>query len=232
MESPEQPARPGPADHDDPGGSEAGDVGERLAAWLEGLGVAAHLQEARLPRLTRDADGRAVWTDPGTGERLTGDQLDQLDQLLHHEGSEPQHAVPVPLLQLARRARLREELLTTRWFTYETLAELRGTSVEATRFAVHKAGSTHRLLVVADGARTLVPAFQLTDQGEVRPDLAPVLEPLLAARMDPWRAWIWLTQPAGLLGGLVPEQATGDPETVDLVLHAAVRLAEQIGAQG
>jgi len=224
MDSPHQPARP-PVE---PDGS---DLGERLATWLEGLGLTEHLETARLPRLERDEDGRAVWTDPGTGQRLTTDQLEQLDGLLHHEGSEPQHAVPVPLLQIARQARLREELLATEWFTYETLSRRRGASVEATRFAVHKAGSTHRLLVVADGARTVVPGFQLTDRGEVRPDLAPALEPLLAARMDPWRAWIWLTQPAALLGGLVPERAAADPETVDLVLHAAVRLAERVGAQ-
>lgn len=207
-------------------------LGERLAAWLEGLGLAAYLELAHLPRLARDGQGRAVWTDPGTGEPLSTDQLEQLDRLLHHEGTEPQHAVPVPLLQIARHARRREELLRTAWFTYETLAGVRGASVEATRFAVHKAGGTHRLLVVADGEQTMVPGFQLTDNGEVRPDLVPVLEPLLAARMDPWRAWIWLTQPAGLLGGLVPEQAAADPETADLVLHAAVRLAERLGAQG
>ena len=57
-----------------------------------------------------------------------------------------------------------------------------------------------------------------------------MLEPLLAARMDPWRAWAWLTQPAGLLGGLVPETAAADPATADLVAHAAVRLAERVAA--
>lgn len=215
-----------------PGASGAQELGERLATWLEGLGLAAYLELAHLPRLERDAQGRAVWTDPGTGAQLSTDQLQQLDRLLHHEGTEPRHAVPVPLVQVARQARLREQLLHTVWFTYESLGRVRGTSVEATRFAVHQAGGTHRLLVVPDGDRVLVPGFQLTDTGEVRPDLVPVLEPLLAARMDPWRAWVWLTRPAGLLSGLIPERAAADPETADLVLYAAIRLAERVGAPG
>ncbi len=207
------------------------ELGERLATWLEELGIAATLATAGLPTFERDARGRAVWSEPGTEEPLTLDRLEELDRVLHDEGSDPRHGVPVSLLLIARQARLREELLATPWFTYESLAELRGTSLEATRFAVHKAGATHRLLVVAAEGRTLVPGFQLTAAGEPRPDLAPVLEPLLAARMDPWRTWAWLTQPAGLLGGLVPERAAADPATADLAAHAATRLAERATAR-
>ncbi len=94
------------------------DTGERLANWLEGLGLAGALAEAGLPTFTRDADGRAVWTDP--------ERLDELEALLRSEGEEPEHAVPVALVLIARQARLRSELLDTPWFTYETLAELRG----------------------------------------------------------------------------------------------------------
>lgn len=196
------------------------DDGERLARWLEDLGLAGHLAEAGLPTFTRDAAGRAVWSDP--------DRLDELDRLLHSVGSEPEHAVPVGLVVIARQARLRTELLATPWFTYDTLAAVRGASVDATRYAVHKAAQGHRLLVVPVEERVVVPAFQLTAAGEPRPDLAPVLEPLLAAGMDPWRAWAWLTQPAALTLGQVPERAAADPETADLVRHAAVRLAEHL----
>ncbi|HYF73640.1 MAG TPA: hypothetical protein VD864_12510 [Nocardioides sp.] len=221
-----------PGDPGDPGGEEAraAELGERLAGWLEELGLAAHLADAGLPSYERDEHGRAAWTDPNTGLPMASVQLEDLERLLRSEGSEPQHAVPVQLVQLARQARVREELLASPWFTYETLGELRGTSVDATRFAVHKAGGEHRLLVVALDERTIVPGFQLTTRGELRPELGPVLEPLLAARMDPWKAWAWLTQPAGLLGGLVPEQAAADPESADLVRHAAVRLAERVTA--
>ena len=106
----------------------------------------------------------------------------QLDRLLHQQGSEPEHAVPVPLLLIARQARLREELLATPTHTYETLAELRGVELNTARFQVHKAAAAHRLLLVAPGGRTLVPAFQLDTDGQPRADLLPVLEPLQAAR--------------------------------------------------
>jgi hypothetical protein len=194
---------------------------ERLATWLEGLGLADHLAEAGLPTFTRDDEGRAVWTEP--------DRVEELDRLLRSEGSEPEHAVPVGLVLIARQARLRAALLETPWFGYETLAAVRGASVDATRYAVHKAEQTHRLVVVAVEGRAVVPAFQLTDEGEVRPDIAPLLEPLLAAGMDPWRVWAWLTQPAALTLGRAPEEAVTDPEMTDLVRHAAVRLAERVG---
>jgi len=206
------------------------ELGERLASWLEGLDLATSLAEAGLPTFERDARGRAVWREPGADDELGPDRLEELDRLLHSEGSDPEHAVPVALVLIARQARLRGELLAGAWFTYESLAEVRGATVEATRFAVHKAAQDNRLLVVATDERALVPAFQLTDEGEPRPDLVEVLRPLLAARMDPWRAWAWLTQPAGLLGGLVPEKAAADPATTDLVGTAAARLAERVAA--
>jgi hypothetical protein len=204
------------------------DVGERIAAWLETLDLAAHLAEAGLPTFERDEQGRAVWTDPATGDAMTGDQLEALDLLLHSEGDDPAYAVPVSLVQVARQARLRSELLAGHWFGYETLAELRGTSIDAARFVIHKTASLHGLLVVNHEGRVVVPAFQLTPEGEPRPDLAPVLRPLLSAGMDPWKAWIWLTQPAALLGGLVPEKAAADPETAELAARAAARLAERV----
>ena len=207
-----------------------GERGERLAAWLEELGLAEQLGAAGLPTFARGADGRAAWSDPGTGAPLTAEQLADLEGLLRSEGSDPRHAVPVELVRLARRARVRAELLTEPWFTYETLGALRGTSVDATRFAVHKAYAEHRMLLVAADERTLVPGFQLDAGGAVRDELVPVLRPLLDARMDPWDAWSWLTRPAALLGGLVPERAAADPEEGDLVRHAAVRLAERVAS--
>src|SRR6478672_1945977 len=159
------------------------ELGERIATWLEGLGLESHLTTAGLPSYHRRDDGLVVWIDPGTGEPLTLVQLEQLDALLHGEGSEPEHAVPVSLVLIARHARLRQELLASPWFTYESLAAQRGASVEATRFAVHKAGNERRLLVVPSGEQSIVPAFQLTADGEPRPELAPVLAPLLAAGM-------------------------------------------------
>ncbi len=205
------------------------DRAERLAAWLERTGLVEHLAEAGLPTVHRDAAGRAVWVDPGTGGPLADDGLAELDRLLHQQGSDPRHAVPVPLLQLARRARQRERLLASAWHTYASLARLRGASEAATRYAVHRAADDRRLLLVTDATGVLmVPAFQLDDDGRPRAELTAVLEPLLAARMDPWQAWGWLTEPAALLGGAVPEHAAADPAEHPLVLHAAVRLAERV----
>jgi hypothetical protein len=122
-----------------------------------------------------------------------------------------------------RHERLRTELIATPWHSYETLAEVRGTSVDATRYAVHKAAQQHRLLLVPADEIVVVPAFQLDSAGLVRAELEPVLELLLGAGMDPWRAWMWLTQPAALTLGEAPERAVvTDP---DLVRVAAEQLA-------
>ncbi len=207
-------------------------TGERLAAWLEGLGLADQLGAARLPTFERDLAGIARWRDPRTGRAMTPEQLADLDRVLHQDGDDPAHAVPLALVQLRHQARVRASLLAGEWHTYASLGAVRGASENATRFAVHKAAERRALLVVAHDGGVLVPAFQLGDDGELRPELGAVLEPLLAAGMDPWRVWAWLTQPAGLLGGAVPHEAARDPEELPVVRHAAVRLAERAAAGG
>ena len=197
-------------------------TGDRLAAWLEGLGLADHLAEAGLPTYTRDHDGHAVWSEP--------DRVGELDRALRSQGDEPGQGVPVDLVALARQARLRRELVGTPWLTYAALAERRGASVDATRYAVHKSAQAHRLLLVPIEETTAIPAFQLDAAGEVRPEVAALLEPLLGAGMDPWRAWVWLTQPAALTLGQAPERAAADPETTQITVRAAEHLAERLRA--
>lgn len=203
------------------------DAGARLAGWLEELGLAEHLAEAGLPTFERDLGGVPHWRDPRTGAPLTPEQLADLDRVLHQDGDDPAHAVPLALVQLRRQAQVRTTLLASPTHTYATLARVRGASENATRFAVHKAAERGGLLVVPHEGGVLVPAFQLGEDGELRPELGAVLEPLLTARMDPWKVWSWLTQPAGLLGGAVPHEAARDPEELPIVRHAAVRLAER-----
>lgn len=205
-------------------------LAEQVAARLEQWGLEEHLAEAGLPTFVRDADGRALWHDVGGAEPLSDERLRQLDQALRSQGDDPDHAVPVPLVLLARKARLRAALLAGEETGYDRLARARGTSVNATRFAVHKANQAHALLLVAAGDDVVLPAFQFDPDGVVRPELGPVLTSLLAAGMDPWDAWIWLTHPAGLLGGEIPERLAADPEEAPLVAHAAVRLAERVTA--
>lgn len=205
-------------------------VGERLASWLEGLGLADQLSAAGLPSFERDLGGVARWRDPHTGDPLTAEQLADLDRVLHQDGGDPTFAVPLGLVQLRRQAQVRSALLSSATLDYAGLGALRGASENATRFAVHKAAERAALLVVPHDGGTLIPAFQFDAVGEVRAELAPVLEPLLSATMDPWQVWSWLTQPAGLLGGDVPEQLVRDPEEAAVVRHAAVRLAERATA--
>lgn len=204
-------------------------TGERLAAWLEALDLADALEDAGLPTFERDLGGVVRWRDPQTGLALSAAQLAEVDALLHQDGDDPDAAVPVALVQLRRRARVRAGLLASPTHDYASLAAVRGATVNATRFTVHKAAERGALLVVRHEGGVLVPAFQLDAGGELRAELGPVLEPLLAARMDPWHVWGWLTEPAGLLGGLVPHEAARDPEELPIVRHAAVRLAERAG---
>lgn len=200
--------------------------GERLAAWLEELGLADQLAAAGLPTFER-VDGAVRWRDPLSGEELSPERLGELDDLLHDQGEERAHAVPLGLVQLRRAAETRAALLASPWSSYDGLAARQGVSVNAARFAAHRAAQRHALLLVQHEGATLIPDFQLTPDGEVRPELRAVLEPLLAAGVDPWRVWAWLTRPAGLLAGAVPHEAAADPDESASVRHAAVRLAER-----
>jgi hypothetical protein len=206
------------------------DVAGRLASWLEHLGLADQLAAAGLPTYERDLAGTAHWLDPATGEALTSDRLAELDALLRAQGDDPAHAVPVALVRLRRESRVRAALLDGGWLDYEGVGRLRGVSENSARFALHKAAERRSVLLVQHEAATLVPSFQLDGDGLVRDELLPVLEPLLAAGIDPWRAWVWLTTPAGLLGGAVPHEAARDPEEQPLVQRAAIALAERVRA--
>ena len=216
----ETPARP-----DDTVG-----LGERLASWLEGLGLADQLVAAGLPTYERDSAGAVQWRDPHSAEPLTTDRLEELDRLLRSVGDDPAHAVPVALVRLRRESRLRESLLDGGWCSYAEVGRLRGVSENAARFAVHKAAERRALLLVQHEGTTLVPSFQLDAEGQVRTELLVVLEPLLASGVDPWRAWIWLTTPAALLSGAIPHEAARDPEELPLVQRAAIALAERARA--
>jgi hypothetical protein len=218
-----------PARVDPPGGEYDDGLGERLATWLEELGLADQLAAAGLPTYDR-AHGEVRWREPGTVELLDSERLVELDRQLRAQGDDPTHAVPVALVRLRREARVRAELLDGGWLDYAGVAALRGVSENAARFALHKASDRRTVLLVQQEGATLVPSFQLDDAGEVRDELLTVLEPLLAAEVDPWRAWIWLTTPAALLGGDVPHEAARDPEELPIVQRAAVALAERARA--
>jgi hypothetical protein len=215
-----------PARVDPPEGAYDDGLGERLADWLETLGLADQLVAAGLPTYDR-AHGAVRWREPGTVEPLSAERLVELDAQLRSTGDDPEHGVPIALVRLRRDARVRAELLDGGWLDYAGVAALRGTSENAARFALHKAHQRRAVLLVQQEGATLVPSFQLDDSGEVREELLGVLEPLLAAGVDAWRAWIWLTTPAALLGGEVPHEAARDAEELAIVQRAAVALAER-----
>ena len=180
---------------------------------------------AGLPVVVRGHDGRAHWQEQATGEPLSAARLAELATLLHAQGEDPRHGVPVELVRLARQARLREELVASAWFTYASLAELWQVSDASARFRVTKAANAGTLLTVPTELALLVPAFQLDEAGEVRADLAAPLAALLGAGTDPWLVWSWWTTPAALLSGEVPQEAVRDPLRRGDVDHAARRLA-------
>ena len=212
----------------DAGRTEEETLARALADRLEQLGLADQLAAAGLPSYARDETGRPHWTDPGTGQPLTHAQLTELDGLLRSQGEDPAHAVPLELVQLSRQAHVRRVLLESDWHTYASLAEARGADERETRLECVRAAAAHELLLVSNGQVRMVPAFQLDAHLRPRADLAPLLRPLLAAGMEPWRTWAWLTQPAALLAGEVPERAAADPELEAMAATAAVRLAEQV----
>ena len=168
------------------------------------------------------------WRDPATGEALDAERLAELDGLLRSHGRRPgPRRARRPGPAAPRAPRCAQALLDGGWLDYAGVGRLRGTSENAARFALHKAAERRAVLLVQHEGGTLVPAFQLDADGEVRDELLAVLEPLLAAGVDPWRAWIWLTTPAALLGGAVPHEAARDPEELPVVQRAAVALAER-----
>jgi len=61
-------------------------------------------------------------------------------------------------------------------------------------------------LVLADAGGPVYPTFQFTDTGDLRPELAPHVAVLQDAGLSPWKIWEWLTEPAALLSGDIPEQ--------------------------
>jgi hypothetical protein len=131
---------------------------------------------------------------------------------------------PATLAQAQRLAGHRDALLSTPVFTHDTLRALRGdTKTSSTRTWLTRRRDNHELFTVPHNGRTLIPAFQLDEQGQPRPELQPVLEALAAAGLTGWSLWTWLTNPTALLSGETPEQlARRAPARV---LRAARRLA-------
>jgi hypothetical protein len=101
----------------------------------------------------------------------------------------------------------RNALLATPFHTYASLSEQRGDSSESnTRTWVARRRHSRKLFTVDHEGRTLIPAFQFDEHGELRAELAPMLSALADGGVQGWSLWTWLTTPTSYLSGEIPER--------------------------
>ena len=131
---------------------------------------------------------------------------------------------PATLTQAQRLAAHRDALLATPVLTHETLSELhRNARQSSTRTWLTRRRDEHALFTVNVKGKTVIPAFQLDESGEPRPELQPMLSVLHEGGIGGWSLWTWLTKPTSFLSGGVPEEvARKNPERA---LRAAQRFA-------
>jgi hypothetical protein len=133
------------------------------------------------------------------------------------------------LMAAQRLATQRDGLLATGAFSYDTLAALRrDRQVSSTRTWVARKRRDRAMFTLNRGQQTLIPAFQLSEAGDARPELRPLLGTLLDAGIDGWQLWTWLTSASSLLSGEIPhEVARRDPLRAE---RAAQRFAQSTAA--
>lgn len=117
--------------------------------------------------------------------------------------------------------------------TYKTLAELRGTRESGARSWVNRLRRDNLLFTVEVKGKTLIPNVQLSADGQLNELVSEQLvQPLLAAGMEPWSLWSWLTSPTGLLSGEIPADAivTDRKRVIRAVERQVADLAFPVGA--
>ena len=117
--------------------------------------------------------------------------------------------------------------------TYKTLAELRGTRESGARSWVNRLRRDNLLFTVEVKGKTLIPSVQLSADGQLNELVSEQLvKPLLAAGMEPWSLWSWLTSPTGLLSGEIPADAiaTDQERVVRAVERQVADLSFPVGA--
>lgn len=131
---------------------------------------------------------------------------------------------PPSLAQAQRLAAHRDALLATAVYTHSSLQRVRGDAKESTtRTWLSRRRDAGEVFALKHDGRTIIPAFQLSERGEPRPELQPLLRTLIDAGVGGWALWTWLTSPTPLLSGDVPERLIrSNPQRV---LRAAQRFA-------
>lgn len=137
---------------------------------------------------------------------------------------------PATLAQAQRLAAHREALLATPVYTHETLSEVRGNArPSSTRTWLTRRRDEHALFTVNVKGTTVIPAFQLDETGEPRPELQPIVSALQEGGIEGWSLWTWLTKPTSFLSGGIPEEvARTNPERA---LRAAQRFAPAVAGR-
>lgn len=167
-----------------------------------------------------------LWEAAGGRQARSLDALRR--QLTHAMVDTGMPLVPEPSQRQAQRAAaLREGLLEQGFETYASLAVKRSAKESSVRTWATRARRDHRLFTVRVGGQTIVPAVQLTASGEILPEVAALIAPLLRAGLDNWSLWAWLCSPSDRLSGQVPADVarTANP---DRARRAALRHAQQI----
>jgi hypothetical protein len=115
--------------------------------------------------------------------------------------------------QARRLAAHREALLRSGTYTVAELSALRGEDLATTRLWLAQQLGDRSLFVVLHGEDQLVPAVLLTEAGQPRPELRPLLEVLAdAGGLGGWSIWTWLTAHSPLLSGeRAVDVAASDP---------------------
>lgn len=129
--------------------------------------------------------------------------------------------------QVQRSAALREELLVAHGYeTHASLAEKRQHGESSVRTWVSRLRERGSVFTVKVKGQTLIPAVQLTPEGQLDEDVASISRPLVAAGLDGWSVWAWLVNPTGRLSGEVPAELAGTHPR--RALKAAERYAAEI----
>lgn len=133
---------------------------------------------------------------------------------------------PVPeatVSQALKQARHRERLLASGAYNVDALRAMRrDSSASATRTWLGRRRAAGELFTVSHDGATLLPTFQLDDDGQPRRVVAAVLSALAPSGLGTWALWSWFATATPWLGGGVPQDMLGEP---DRVVTAAKRFA-------
>jgi hypothetical protein len=130
--------------------------------------------------------------------------------------------VPHGLVEQARRyAEHAAALMRSGAFDHQTLAELWGVSVPATRKRVQRLEGRHELFTVTYLHRVFVPAVVLDPHGAPRPGLRELIAVLAKAGDGGFALWAWLVSPSPYLSGEIPaEVAMTAPDRAERAARA------------